>query len=108
MIYDLGLENENEAGMSKDSLPRIYADYNGWLRINGKFALVLSSSLTARDLEVLGLQLSEGMKAIFYTEDDDLQGNPGELQGQGIVAFDHERFGWLAIIDEKTIQHVTL
>ncbi len=88
--------------------PRIYADYNKMAGgPNGEYWLLLQCIGISIDLERLGLTFSDGLEAIFYMDDGDENGNPDDLEGDGIVRFDHAHYGWVAEMDESTIRHAS-
>ena len=85
--------------------PRIYADFNKWTQCNNEYWLILDCKGTHDDLKRLNLQLHVGLEAIFYTDDANDDGSLNELEADGIVRFDSNRFGWVAVIDQEKIRH---
>ena len=89
------------------SKPRIYADFNGIIRFEHEAWVVLDCRGTFDDLKKLELELVEGLEAIFYDGDADDNGNPDDIEADGVVKFDPERFAWVAVINWDKIRHAS-
>lgn len=69
------------------SEPRIYADFQ---KLDEDNRLILTCRGTLHDLQRLGLQLHEGLRLAFYTDDAGDKGRPDDLLIDGIVQFNVE------------------
>jgi hypothetical protein len=86
--------------------PRIYADFQKWTQSGDEHWLILQSKGTFDDLKQQGLELKEGLEAVFYADDADDAGTPDEIEADGVVKFDPAN-GWVAAIDENKIRHAS-
>jgi hypothetical protein len=84
--------------------PMIYADFNN---ADEKGRLRLNCAGTAKDLFSQKIQLSEGLKLTFYSDDADERGMPDDLHVDGIVEYSSEEKGWVAVVDWKAIRHAS-
>jgi hypothetical protein len=83
---------------------RIYVDF---LNADGDGRLILSCYGTSRDLARHNIELEEGLKLTFYSDDADDAGNPDDLVVQGIVQYDKLSGQWVAVIDWDAIRHAS-
>lgn len=84
------------------STNRIYVDFQ---KADDEGRLVLTCAGTIRDLALHGIQLKEGMRLTFYSDDVDDNGNPDDLIVDGIVHYDKSSKRWTAVIDWNSIMH---
>ena len=75
---------------------RVYADFQ---KLDDDNRLILTCRGTLQDLQRLGIQLSEGIRLVFYTDDSDDEGRTDELRAEGVVQYDHSARRWVAAID---------
>ena len=87
--------------------PRIYADFHKLSGSDNEDWLLLTCQGTFDDLNRLGLELKEGLEAIFYMDDADDEGKPDELEADGVVKFSPKINGWVAVIDQNKIRHAS-
>lgn len=85
-------------------LPRVYADFN---KQDKEGRLVLTCSGTQQDLLRLGLVLSDGLKVLFYADDTDENGNPDDIEVEGVVKYDLTKKRWVAFIRHEDIRHAS-
>ncbi|MBI5692758.1 MAG: hypothetical protein HZC55_21990 [Verrucomicrobia bacterium] len=85
-------------------LPRIYADFN---KQDTKGRLVLTCAGTRRDLQQIGLTLSEGLKVLLYSDDTDEKGRPDDIEVEGVVKFDPANGRWVAEYRPAEIRHMS-
>jgi hypothetical protein len=83
-------------------MPKIYADFH---KTDKDGRLILICIGTRRDLQRQGIELSEGMKLIFYCDDADDRGRPDDLIVQGRVEYDAQAGHWVGVIDWNEIRH---
>ena len=76
--------------------PRIYADFQS---LDDENRLKLTCRGTLQDLQRHGIQLREGLRLTFYTDDADHQGRPDDLLVDGVVQFDAAERCWVAAVD---------
>lgn len=83
------------------SMPLIYADF---MKNDYENRLLLTCIGTYKDLEKYNISLKDGLKLVFYNEDEDDNGNRDDLVVEGIVEYDKENERWAARIvwDEIT------
>lgn len=84
--------------------PKIYADFQNLDDFN---RLRLTCAGTLQDLQRQGIQLQEGQVYTFYSDDADDQGQPDELQVEGVVHYDEDAQCWVATIDWAAIRHAS-
>lgn len=84
------------------SSPKVYADFQN---LDASHRLRLTSQGTLRDLERQGIELREGLGLTVYTDDEDDQGRPTELQADAVVHLDPDGGGWVAAIDWSALRH---
>jgi len=51
--------------------------------------------------------LHEGLVLTFYSDYADDHGQPDELRVEGVVHYDPDEYGWVAIIDWAPLQHAS-
>jgi hypothetical protein len=90
-------------GRTLDGQMRLYFDSNSATE-DGRYWLSLPRTL--RDLQLLGIELEEGMAVTLYMDDPDEAGRPGLLLVDAIVEKDGAEF--VARADERTWRHETL
>ena len=83
--------------------PKVYADFQN---LDDSQRLLLTSLGTLRDLQRQRIELREGLCLTLYTDDEDDEGRPSELQADAVVHRDHDRADWVAVIDWSAIRHV--
>lgn len=81
---------------------KIYVDFQ---KADDEGRLILTCSGTWKDLNQYGIQLSEGLKLTFYSDDADEDGNSDNLIVDGIAHYDKASEQWTAIIDWTAIKH---
>ena len=86
------------------SEPRIYADFQ---KLDEDNRLILTCRGTLHDLQRLGLQLHEGLRLAFYTDDAGDKGRPDDLLIDGIVQFNVEERCWVAAVDWTRLRHAS-
>lgn len=85
-------------------LPRVYADFN---KQDKEGHLVLNSVGTQRDLQQLGLTLRDGLKLLLYADDTDENGNPDDIEVEGVVRYDSANNQWIAVYQQTAIRHAS-
>jgi hypothetical protein len=60
---------------------------------------------TLDEIERNNVVLSNGLKLLLWTEDEDEKGNPDNLVVEAIVEFDEDENCWVAVYEGKTIKH---
>ena len=85
------------------SQARIYTDFQN-ADPQGRVRLELAG--TVEDLARQQVHLREGLPLTLYAEDADDQGNPVELQAEGIAAYSQDERCWVAMIDWTAIRRV--
>ena len=89
------------------SKPKIYADFNGTTKSgSGEDLLILNGKGTLDDVIRLKLEFKEGLEAIFYDNDEDDNGNPDDIEVDGVVRHDSEH-GWVAVVDWSKMRHAS-
>lgn len=86
----------------------IYADF---MKIDDEGRHPLICFGTHKDLAENNISLKEGMKLVFYNDDEDKNGNSDDLVVQGIIEFDRENNRYAARIiwdDIKNISQLSL
>ena len=86
------------------ALKRIYVDFH---KVDNQGRLVLTTLGTIKDLDRYGIELKEGMRLAFYSDDEDMEGHPDELRVDGTVLYDTDRGRWIAEIDWNEIRHAS-
>lgn len=81
---------------------RVYADLQ---KTDRHRRLLLTTVGTRRDLQAKGIELREGLRLSFYSDDMDPHGNRDDLLYDGVVHFDDESKAWVAEIDWDAIKH---
>jgi hypothetical protein len=62
---------------------------------------------TVEDLARYEVSLREGMKIVLYTHDATEMGDPDDLVAVGMVTYDENVQRWFAVIDARTLRHVS-
>jgi hypothetical protein len=93
-------------GNSVKIKPRIYADFNGIERGGEEDWLLLDGRGTLDDLNRIGLEFQEGEEALFYDDDEDDEGNPDDIQAEGVMKY-HAKYKWVAVIEWDKIHHAS-
>jgi hypothetical protein len=83
---------------------KIYADFQ---KADDEGRLILTCLGTLKDLNRYGVQLSEGLRLTFYSDDADENGNSDDLIVEGITHYDKASEQWTAIIDWNAIKHTS-
>jgi len=86
------------------SEPRIYADFQN---LDDANRLKLTCRGTLQDLQRFGVQLRDGMRFTFYTDDADDEGRPDPMLIDGIVQFDAAQRCWVAAVDWTKLRHAS-
>jgi hypothetical protein len=82
----------------------IYADFQN---LDDENRLRLTCAGTSADLERLGVQLREGLRLTFYTDDADDEGRPDPLLIDGTVHYDERERCWVAAVDWGRLRHAS-
>jgi hypothetical protein len=82
----------------------IYADF---MKIDNEGRLVLTCLGTHKDLEKHNTSLKDGLKLVFYNDDEDDNGNPDNLVVGGIVEYDNNKERWIANINWDEIKNIS-
>lgn len=85
------------------SLLRVYA---GFQSADARGRLRLSCTGTVRELARQNVELREGLSLLLYSEDEDEQDRPTELEVAGVVEYSTDESCWVAAIDWDAIRHV--
>lgn len=91
--------------MSSPTPLRIYADFNGLVagpKNPQRWAVVLDTFGSMRDLSDAGVVLEAGLPLIAYDWDDDDQ----DLEGHGTAEYDAKRQRWVVEFDEIGLRRV--
>jgi hypothetical protein len=86
------------------SAPRIYADFQ---ELDDENRLKLTCRGTLQDLQRNGIQLRDGLRLTFFTDDADDQGRPDDLLADGVVQFDAAEWCWVAAVDWTKLRHAS-
>lgn len=84
--------------------PRVYADFQN---ADAGGRVRLNTVGTARDLAEQGLELSEGLGLLLYSDDADDRGNRDDLVVEGVATYSNEEHCWVARIDWTAIRHAS-
>jgi hypothetical protein len=82
----------------------VYADFQN---LDDENRLRLTCAGTRRDLEQQGIELRNGMTLTFYTDDANDEGQPDELQAEGVVQYSEAENCWVATINWNAIRHAS-
>ena len=82
----------------------VYADF---MKIDREGRLPLVTRGTFKDLEKHGIALTDGLRLVFYNEDEDDLGNRDDLVVEGIVHFDEVDERWIAVIHWDAIKNIS-
>lgn len=82
----------------------IYADF---MKIDDDGRLVLTCLGTHKDLEKHNISLKDGLKLVFYNDDEDNIGNQDNLVVEGIVEYDEKNVRWVARIVWNDIKNIS-
>jgi hypothetical protein len=82
----------------------IYADF---MKMDYEGRLVLTCLGTHKDLEKHNISLKDGLKLVFYNDDEDDNGNPDNLVVEGIVQYDENNERWVANINWDGIKNIS-
>lgn len=82
----------------------IYADF---MKDDYENRLLLTCLGTHRDLAKNKITLEEGMKIVFYNEDEDDAGNRDDLVVEGVVEYDKKNERWTAKINWDDIKNIS-
>jgi hypothetical protein len=86
------------------SLSRIYADFQN---LDDDNRLRLTCVGTLEDLQRQGVELTEGLRLTFRTDDADDEGRPDDLLVDGIVHYHEEQRCWVAEVDWHHLRHAS-
>ncbi len=86
------------------SSPRAYADFQN---LDDANRLRLTCAGTWQDLERQQIELRDGLRLPFYTDDADDDGNPDELLVDGVVHYDSVGQVWVATVDWQAVRHTS-
>jgi hypothetical protein len=81
----------------------IYADF---MKFTGDH-LILTCRGTWNDLTKYGISLEDGLKLVFYNEDEDGNGNRDDLVVEGVVEYDKKNERWLAKINFGDVKNIS-
>lgn len=84
--------------------PRIYVDF---LKRDDEGRLRLVCFGTHNDIAQQGVVLQEGLEVLFYSDDEDDQGKPDDVEVVGKVTFDSANNEWLGIFDPDQVKHAS-
>jgi hypothetical protein len=84
---------------------RIFADFNDLL--SSPQRVWLDSVGARKDLDRLGVELTEGLAIIVYDHDLDAEGNRDDILADAVVERDKETGRWVAVIDRDTLRHLS-
>lgn len=85
--------------------PRVYIDFHN---ADPEGRLRLNCIGTTRDLARQQVYLAEGLALTLYSDDVDDQGQPAELEVEGVVQYSDSEQGWVASIEWTAIRRVSL
>jgi hypothetical protein len=85
--------------------PRVSVDFQN-ADVRGRVRLNCTG--TVRDLARQQVHLRDGIRLTLYSEDGDANGEPCELQTEGVVQFSVDEQGWVAVIDWDDLRHVAI
>ena len=83
---------------------RVYTDFQNLDDVN---RLRLTSAGTFRDLERDGIDLHEGLRLSFYSDDANEAGEADEILAEGIVHYDEAARCWVGAIDWNVLRHAS-
>lgn len=83
---------------------RVYADFQN---ADASGRIRLNTVGTARDLAEQGLELSEGLVLLLYSDDVDDRGNQDDLVVEGAATYSNEEHCWVVRIDWSAIRHAS-
>jgi hypothetical protein len=84
--------------------PRVYADFHN---ADSQGRLRLNCIGTIEDLAEQNVHLRDGLLLTLYSDDVDDEGQPDELQVDGVVSFSEAEHCWVAAIDWAAIHHAS-
>ena len=82
----------------------IYADF---MKCDCENRLLLTCRGTHQDLEKHNIRLKDGLKLVFYNEDEDDDGNRDDLVVEGVVQYDTNNQRWAAKINWDDIKNIS-
>ena len=82
----------------------VYADF---MKCDAENRLVLICFGTHRDLEKHNINLKDGLKLVFYNEDENDNGILDDLVAEGIVEYDTNNKRWTAKINWDEITNIS-
>jgi hypothetical protein len=82
-------------------MEKLWVDFQN----SSKKGVRLSCKETLDEIERNNVVLSDGLKILLWTEDEDEKGNPDYLVVEAIVKFDEDENCWVAFYEGKTIKH---
>jgi hypothetical protein len=82
----------------------IYADF---MKMDDEGRLVLTCLGTYKDLENYNISLENGLKLVFYNDDQDENGNRDDLVVDGTVEYDQKNQRWVANINWDDIKNIS-
>jgi hypothetical protein len=83
---------------------RIYADFHN---LDDQNRIRLNTVGTREDLDMAGLEFSEGLLISLYADDADDDGHPDDLLAEGTVEFNADEKCWVAAVDWKGLTHAS-
>lgn len=83
---------------------RVYVDFQ---KLDDDNRLILTCRGTLQDLQRHGIQLREGLRLTFNTDDADDTGRSDELRAEGVVHLDEAARRWVATIDWDRLWHAS-
>jgi hypothetical protein len=84
--------------------PKVYADFQN---LDDENRVKLTCAGTRRDLQLQEIELREGLVLTLYTDDASDEGQPDEMQVEGLVHYNEQEKCWVAEIDWSAIRHAS-
>jgi hypothetical protein len=85
-------------------IPPIYADFQN---LDDANRLRLTCRGTLDDLSRYGVELRDGLRLTFWTDDADDRGEPDDLRADGTVQYDPASQCWVAAMAWQTLRHAS-
>lgn len=83
--------------------PRIYADFQ---KFNLEGDLLLTAHGSLRDINAL-TDAKNGQLVVFYSDDQNDNGDPDEIEVEGYLKFDDTCECWLGVYDPDGFRHAS-
>ncbi|HWC36828.1 MAG TPA: hypothetical protein VG650_18625 [Mycobacteriales bacterium] len=85
-------------------MERVYLDF---LKRDAQGRVRLTTIGTREDLRRLNITLSDGLRLLVYSDDEDASGTRDDLLAEGTVRFDTVNGSWVIQIDEGSLRHAS-